>query len=165
MSRQQFIGWAFGFSMNHQQNKMQVLLERNKPYTRTCINCQVKNGTCQKPAGLLQPIPAGELFDRMGIDLLGLLSKTTQGQKYVITYINYGMRWTETTAVRMGTASEVTQFLLENVTCRHLAHSKILTDMGKVFSSAVVQELLHLLDIQGTMASGYSPQCRDFMPP
>ncbi|KAJ8893088.1 hypothetical protein PR048_005671 [Dryococelus australis] len=39
----------------------------------------------------------------------------TKGNKYVITCINYEMPWAETRIVPTGTASEVAQFLLENV--------------------------------------------------
>ncbi|KAJ8873119.1 hypothetical protein PR048_026736 [Dryococelus australis] len=64
-------------------------------YVRTCIDCQTKKGTNQKPTGLLQLIPVREPFGR------------------VITCIDYGTRWAETQEVPAGTAQEVAQFLLE----------------------------------------------------
>ncbi|KAJ8896494.1 hypothetical protein PR048_001838 [Dryococelus australis] len=100
----------------------------------------MKKGTCEKPAGLLQPIP-------VGFYLLGTFPKTMQGNKYVITCTDYKTRWVEIRAVPTRTAPEVTQLLLENVTCRHSTPSKILTD-----------GLLCQLDIQRTTKSEYRPQ-------
>ncbi|KAJ8883572.1 hypothetical protein PR048_015416 [Dryococelus australis] len=117
--------------------------------------------TAKQRKGLIQSIPAGESFGRVGIDLLGPFPKTTQGNKYVNTFIDYGTRWAETLAVPAGTAraQEVVKFLLENIICRHSTPGSILTYRGQVFSSAIVRELLRLMDIQGTMTSAYRPQC------
>ncbi|KAJ8894100.1 hypothetical protein PR048_006710 [Dryococelus australis] len=54
----------------------QELLKDVEAYVRTCAYCQTKKGTNHKPAGLLQPIPTGEPFDRVNICLLDPFPKT-----------------------------------------------------------------------------------------
>ncbi|KAJ8885993.1 hypothetical protein PR048_012199 [Dryococelus australis] len=92
-------------------------------------------------AGLLQPIPSDEPFDRIGIDLLDPFPKTTRGNKYFITCIDYDTRW------------EVALDLLGNVICRHSMPGSVLSD-----GIMAVHELLRLMDVQGTTSS-YHPQC------
>ncbi|KAJ8892631.1 hypothetical protein PR048_005212 [Dryococelus australis] len=81
---------------------------------RMFIECKTKKGTNQKPASLLQPIPVGEPFDRVGINLLGPFPKTHHGNS---NFIDFGIRWAETRAVPAGTTEDVAQFLLDNVEC------------------------------------------------
>ncbi|KAJ8887273.1 hypothetical protein PR048_013488 [Dryococelus australis] len=94
-----------------------------------------------KPKRVLQPIPSGEHFHRIGTDLLGPFPKTNQSNKYIITRIDYGA------------AHKVAQFLLENVICRYSIPGSILSDRGQVFSSVGVCELLRVI------SSSYRPQC------
>ncbi|KAJ8887352.1 hypothetical protein PR048_013567 [Dryococelus australis] len=120
-----------------------VLFKDVECYIRTCADCQTKK----------------RMITSQQIDLLGPFPKTTQGNKYVITCINYGTKWAEIQAVPAGTAQEVAQFLFGNIICKHSTPGSILTDRGQVFGSAVVHKLLRLMDIQGTMTSGYRSQC------
>ncbi|KAJ8886911.1 hypothetical protein PR048_013125 [Dryococelus australis] len=109
-----------------------------------------KKGTNMKPVGLLQPVPSDEPFDRVNSNLLGPSPKTKRGNKYAIPCIAYGTRWAETRAVPAGIAQEVVQ---------HSTTESILSDRGQMFSSAVVKKLLKLMDVQGTMTSGYRAEC------
>ncbi|KAJ8884043.1 hypothetical protein PR048_015900 [Dryococelus australis] len=111
-----------------------------------------KSETCR----LLQPISPGEPFDRVGIDLLGPFPKTSRGNRYCETHIDYGTRWAETQAGPTENAQEVTQFLLDSMICRHCT------------PNSIYQERLLVLRwfmsyysswIQRTMPSSYWPQC------
>ncbi len=44
----------------------------------------------------LYPILIGELWDKIGIDIIELLLITKWKNRYIITYINYIIKWIET---------------------------------------------------------------------
>ena len=58
-----------------------------KEYVKTCRECQFQGST--KKNNELHPIPVGEPWDRIGIDIVGLLSITEWGNRYIVTCIDY----------------------------------------------------------------------------
>lgn len=129
-------------------------------YVKGCESCQSRKGpTNQKPAGLLQPIPVGPPFHRVGLDLLGPFRRSRRGNKMIICATEYCTRWVETRAILDGVARNVAKFMLEQIICRHGAPSNILTDQGKVFQSQLVTELLHQMGSNSQLTTAYHPQC------
>ena len=60
---------------------------------QTCRVCQFQ-GKSQKN-NKLYLIPIRELWEQIGIDIIGSFLVTKRGNKYIVTYINYMMKWAE----------------------------------------------------------------------
>ncbi|KAJ8886484.1 hypothetical protein PR048_012695 [Dryococelus australis] len=108
----------------------------HKPTPENSLTARLGQGHASNQRVFLQPIPVGEPFDGVRIDLLRLFPKTA----------HCGTRLAETKALPTGTEQEVAQ---HSTTCT------ILIDSGKILNTVVLQELLCMLDIQSTMSTGY----------
>ena len=85
---------------------------------RKCDKCQRTNHLLQKPRAELHPIPVTKVWHKVGIDLVGPLPETKQGNKYIITLSDYFSKWPEAAAIPSKHATGVARFLLD-VFCRH----------------------------------------------
>ena len=90
-------------------------------YVRSCVVCQKANPVNKPPPATLHPVPVGGLFHRWGIDLIGPLTETTTGNKYVAVATEYLTRWPEVTVITV--LSVMVSLLLDSVTCTvHAKH-------------------------------------------
>ena len=58
-------------------------------------------------------IPVNGLFDRVGVDRLSPLPVTASGNRYVVVFTDYLMKWPDIKAPR------IAQVLLDNIIARH----------------------------------------------
>ena len=60
-----------------------------REYVRTCGPCQRANPNNRPPPATLHPVKVPGIFYRWGIDLVGPLKETANGNKYVIVATEY----------------------------------------------------------------------------
>jgi hypothetical protein len=125
-------------------------------YVKSCDVCQ-RQGSAQGQ-GPLHPISVGNAFDRIGIDIVGPLEITDQGNRYIVVATEYLTKWPEARAIPDMTASTVAKFIYEDIICRHGCPKEILSDQGKSFCNELVDNLCKLLEIRHRLASPYHPQ-------
>ena len=124
---------------------------------RKCDKCQRTNRVLQKPRAELHPIPVTKVWHKVGIDLVGPLSETKQGNKYIITLSDYFSKWPEAQAIPSKHAVCVAQFLLD-VFCRHGWPKSVLSDQGREFVNSINQCLFEMTSIKHCVSSAYHPQ-------
>src|SRR5437588_7233132 len=95
-------------------------------YVRSCTECQKRLKTRRKE--LLHPIQVGRAFERIGIDLVELLSITTQNNRYIIVAIDYLTKCLEARAVSDTEANTLTKLIFEEIIYRHRTLKIILSD-------------------------------------
>ncbi|GBC15302.2 putative integrase core domain protein [Rhizophagus irregularis DAOM 181602=DAOM 197198] len=86
-------------------------------YVKSCDNCQRRNN----PQGLheLHPIEVKEPFHMIGIDVIGPLSRTEEGNKYIVVAIDFFTKWPEAKVIKEANAKEISKFIYEEIICRH----------------------------------------------
>lgn len=106
-----------------------------KRFVETCDVCQKVNDKFSKPPTKLRPIPIeSEIWHQVwsqvknymllqfnlqvGIDLIGPLPLTKDGNKYIITMIDYFSKWPEAQALPNKCAQGVACFIYKT-TCRY----------------------------------------------
>ena len=127
-----------------------------KDYVNACDVCQRNVGN-KKPAPL-HPIKIGQPFDRIGIDLVGPLPETKQGNKYIIVATEYLTKWPEAKAIPSKHAEVIAPFIYEEIICRHGCPREILSDQGTEFCNQVVNSMCNLFNVRHVLASAYHPQ-------
>ena len=76
------------------------------------------NSKLKKEIGTLHPIKVeGQVWKRIGVDIVGPLTATKKGKKYIITCTDYFLKWPEAVAVQTKEAVNVARFLIELI-CR-----------------------------------------------
>src|SRR6266487_3568283 len=95
----------------------------------------------------LHSIKIGQPFDRIGIDLVGLLPETKQGNKYIIIATEYLTKWPEAKAIPSKHAEIIALFIYEEIICRHECPREILFDQGTEFCNQIVNSMYNLFNV------------------
>lgn len=127
-------------------------------YVKSCIECCRYKASNQKPSGLLQTPVYAQRFETLSIDLFGPLPETPSGDKWIFIIQDCATKWTELFALKEATARECAITLLEEVALRYGLPRKIISDNGAQFTSAVMQQLCYILDIDQSLTPVYHPQ-------
>jgi hypothetical protein len=132
------------------------MYEDMRSYVRACDACQ-RWGKYKKNQPL-HPIPVGSPFHQIGIDFVGPLPPTTQGNKYIIVAMDYLTKWPEAKPVPAATAEQVATFLYDDIIGRHGCPAKILSDRGTHFKNQMIAHLLKKFQIKQLLSTPYHPQ-------
>lgn len=153
------LGFSKTFSKIKSRFYWENMLKDTKRYVKTCLDCQTRKSPKVAPSGLLQPIPVGMPFERLGIDVLGPFTKTDRGNVYIIVTMDYATKWAEAKAVPSATAEETAQFIINQIICKFGCPKEILSDRGQNFRSNLVSALLNGLGIRTCYTTAYHPAC------
>ena len=78
----------------------------------SCDRCQRGNNKLKKAVGGLHPIPVKpQIFHQLGMDLIGPLPETAQGNKCIITLTDYFSKWAEAAPLPSKHAAGAAKFI------------------------------------------------------
>src|SRR6266511_1288335 len=127
-----------------------------KSYIQTCDQCQKRGKITDKNE--LHSIKIKEPFYQWGIDIVGPLTETSRGNKYIVVAIDYFTKYSEARALANANARNVANFLYENIICRHGYSGKIISDRGTHFNNQVIENLLKRFKIRHNLSTPYHPK-------
>ena len=132
-----------------------------REFVKSCPNCQIaqrqRPGQEREYAQLPTPREI-EPFQRWGIDLIGRLPKTKDGNCWIITAIDYATGWPIAKAVKDGTEETVAEFIFQEIYMHFGAPQEIFTDGGKNLWGGVVQKFLKKIKTRHKGTSPYHPR-------
>ena len=106
----------------------------------------------------LIPMPIIETpFERLALDIVGPLPKTSRGHRYILVLVDYATRYPEALPLRAATTKAVARELMLLFSRVGIA-KEVLTDQGSCFMSRVMKEVLRLLQVKQLRTSVYHPQ-------
>ena len=129
-----------------------------KNWVKTCAICQSHNNPKGKPAGMLQPILVSQPFERIGIDYVGPLTETADGNFYMCVITEYATKWVEAFPTKDMRAKMAVRLLMDEIICRYGMPEIVTSDRGKAFIEGVFAHIHHALGIQQRPSSAYHPQ-------
>ena len=132
------------------------MYEDIRAYVQSCDACQRRGKSHRNEQ--LHPIPVHTPFYQIGIDFVGPLPLTSNGNKYIITAIDYLTKWLKARAVPEATAEQAANFIYEEIICRHGCPTKILSDRGTHFKNQLIEHLLQKFQIKHLFSTPYHPQ-------
>uniref|UniRef100_A0A3B3RKZ9 Integrase catalytic domain-containing protein n=1 Tax=Paramormyrops kingsleyae TaxID=1676925 RepID=A0A3B3RKZ9_9TELE len=112
----------------------------------------------QKPSGLLVPIMATYPWEYVGVDFVGPLPRTAQGNAHILVFVDYFTKWVEVSALREATAAVVADRFMDNIVAWHGAPKYLISDRGTPFVNAVFDTLLRTLGTEHRLTTAYHPQ-------
>ena len=96
-------------------------------------------------------------FNRIALDIVGPLPKTSQGHRYILVLVDYATWYPKALPLRAATAKAVAKELMLLFSRVGIAR-EVLTDQGSCFMSQVMRELLSLLQVKRLRILVYHPQ-------
>ena len=103
-----------------------------------CEACNARGQGLVKIRAELQQVKIkSEAWYLVGMDLVGPLTPTPNGNNYILTLIDYYTKWPEAFAIPSKHAAVVAKTLFDNVYCGNGPPHRIITDNGKEFVNKV----------------------------
>ena len=125
-----------------------------------CKSCEIcaRNKVVPRPRSPMKPIDIVPVpFYMVGVALIGPLKLTRQGNKYILSIIDYYTKYAEAIALPNQGAETVVR-ALEQVFARHGMPSVLLTDQRRNFESHLVTSMCELFGIEKRRTTAYHPQ-------
>lgn len=130
-------------------------------YIQSCDRCQrIKKCKHNRPPPLTS-MPIDGPFARWHIDFLKL-SKTTEGYQYLLLVVDSFTRWVEAFPLKTQESKQVAQILFEQIFSRFGAPLKLVSDLGKQFTSNLILSLCEIFNVKKHFTSAYHPQSNSF---
>ncbi|KAL1914164.1 uncharacterized protein VTP21DRAFT_10268 [Calcarisporiella thermophila] len=125
---------------------------------RQCPDCQLvrNDARAHEPLNPLTPSPGP--FERWGLDFIGRLPVTREGNRWIIVAIDHATNWPVARAVPDATEETVANFLYFDIMMNYGCPSEILTDRGSQFMSRVISRYLELQRIRHLKTSAFHPR-------
>ncbi|MCO5615086.1 hypothetical protein L7F22_069374 [Adiantum nelumboides] len=126
-------------------------------WCKSCHNCQV-NGNKHLLHGPRQLLLANGPFEKWGIDAMGPLPRTKNGNLYILVAIDYMTRWVEAQIVTRVNEKTVNRFFYTHICCRFGTSLEIVSDNGPGFRKGLLTEVCEELHILHRHSTPYYPQ-------
>ena len=82
-------------------------------YVTSCVNCQMKKSSLQRPSGLLQPLCVHDPFHTVLMDYMEPFTTSKRRNQYIIVAIDSLTKWVEAKAVHATSAHHAAKFSVE----------------------------------------------------
>ena len=126
-------------------------------YCRSCPECQKTACRRRGETAKLGQMPIlDEPFRRVGIDIIGKLNRSAQGNAYILTIVDYATRYPEAIPLPSIETERVCDALVE-VFSRVGIPAEILSDQGSNFMSELMSQFCHKMGINKIKTSPYHP--------
>ena len=83
-----------------------------------CVVCARKKNPQRRTKAPLLPIPVGESFERIAVDIVGPLKRTCIGNKYIVCFTDYLTKWAEAFPIKRQTADVIASILVNKIIFR-----------------------------------------------
>src|SRR6266508_2464631 len=93
------------------------MYEDVRGYVQTYDACQRRKNP--KANNKLHPIEPKAPFQRIGINIVGSLTITKKGNRYIVTAMDYFIKWPIAKAIKEATAKTISKFIYEKIICKH----------------------------------------------
>ena len=100
----------------------------------------------------------GAPLERVAIDVMGPLVRSTKGNRYLLVVMDYFSKWPEAYALPNQEAKTVATVIVNEFVCRFGVPLELHSDQGTNFESAVFQEMCSLLGINKTRTTPLHPE-------
>jgi len=122
-------------------------------YVKICDDCQQRGGLQKN--NIIHPILAKALFQRIGIDIVGLLTITWRGNRYIVTAIDYFTKWPIVKALKETTVKAISKFIYQKIICKHECPEVLQNDRETHFVNRIIKDLIEKFRIKHWLSSPY----------
>lgn len=127
-------------------------------WAKMCVQCQ-KTKVYRHTKSELGKFSLAERFTHIHVDLVGPLPISLQDYRYLVTIVDRQTGWPEAFPVKDISAETVCKVIIEGWIARFGCPTKLTSDQGRQFESAMFTQLMKYLGIDKRRTTAYHPQC------
>lgn len=132
-------------------------------YVSQCISCNQRKTGKRNRAPMAKFNPTLEPFELVSLDIVGPLPVSRNGNRYLLTFIDYLTRYCEAIPIHYQTADIVAKEFVHKIVTRHGVPKRLLTDQGRNFVSSFFKGVCTLMGIKKIQTTPYHPQCNGLL--
>ncbi|XP_074314436.1 uncharacterized protein LOC141649650 [Silene latifolia] len=126
-------------------------------FAKKCEPCQFYANFIHQPPEPLHPTVSSWPFETWGLDVVGPLSpRTSNGQEYILTAIDYFSKWAEAITLREVKKEYGLDFIRTQIIYRYGVPQRITTDNGKQFFNHLMTSLGENFEFKQYKSSMYN---------
>ena len=154
------LGWEATFQLLKTRYWWPGIRKDVKEWVSNCPTCQQYSNPDRSEKEPLHPLAIGMIhpFSRWGIDFVGPLPKTTEGNRHLLVAVDYCTKWPIAKAVKDVSAVTVANFLETEIFATFGFPDELISDRGAAFNSAIIEELLRKSKVKRILTSSYHPR-------
>lgn len=111
-----------------------------RSFVQECSVCERVKDPTPRGAAELQSVETSRPFQFVGVDIMGPLTITARGNKYILVLIDHFSKWVEAVALPSQQAEVVTAAIFEHWISRHGVPERLHSDQGSNLESSVFRE-------------------------
>lgn len=134
--------------------KLRATVEK---WCRECQLCARTKHVNLKARAPMKTVGAGSTLERVGIDILGPLTETENGNRFILVVGDYWTKWMEAYPLPDHTAETVASTLVHQFFARFGLPDQVHSDQGREFEGKLFQEMCRLLRIDKTRTTPWRP--------
>ncbi|MCG8049195.1 MAG: DDE-type integrase/transposase/recombinase [Candidatus Thiodiazotropha taylori] len=133
------------------------LRDETELYIKQCLVCQEFKHPQRKPRAPMKNIKGGFPLERLGIDCVGPLPMTEDGNKYITVAVDYFTKYPFAFASSDIKAETVADKLMDHVVCLFGVPMNLHADQGSNFESNVFRKFCELVELSKTRTTPFAP--------
>ena len=127
-------------------------------YIKQCLICAKRKAGGATKAPLRPMPPANEVWDRIAMDIVGPLTVSDNGFKYILVISDYASRFVFTIPMIDQKATTVAEHFVKEIICKYGTPKTVLTDQGTNFESKLIKNICDIFNINKQHTTAYHPQ-------
>lgn len=129
-----------------------------RQYCRECDCCTARKLPNGAPKVPMKSYITGTPMTRVAVDVLGPLTETERGNRYILVLGDYFSKWTVAVPLPNQEAKMVAKAMVEEWICQWGAPRFVHSDQGRNFESELFSQLMEMLEIKKTRTTPLHPQ-------
>ena len=125
-------------------------------FLQTCVTCQ-RRMLKQKQAQLQESVIATYPTEVVGVDLVGPMPRSMQGNEYLLTVVDWYSNWVEAYPIPNKEAETVVKKLAEKYIPDHGFMKILISDRGTEFCNQILEGLAKTFQIERRLTTPYHP--------
>ena len=128
-----------------------------KGHVDKCEACQ-KSKKSRLPHSLdITPVVVSSPWEMVGVDFLGPLPVSKNGNLYLLTFCDYFTKWMVAVPTKAPDSESVANALVSQIYAKFGAPSRLISDNGAAFNAALTKKLCEKLGIEKVFTTPYHP--------
>ncbi len=126
-------------------------------YVASCAVCNKNKKSARQGHNPMQEYQAGAPMERVHLDFMGPLPKTTRGNEYILMMVDQFTKWVECVPLPSQTAEVTARAAVNSFFSRFGYPYQIFSDQGRNFQSRLFTALCDALEIHKARTTPYRP--------
>ena len=127
-------------------------------YCTSCDTCAARKPCRSKNRAPLGKLLTGAPMEKVGIDVLGPLTRTDNGNKYILVMCDLFTKWTEAFPMADQESSTIAKIVVNNFISRFGCPLQLHSDQGRSFEAKLFKDMCTLFGITKTRSTSFRPQ-------